>query len=57
MENRITDVLKRLKNKKIISEKKYEDFYPVGSSLGVLCGCAKILNLLRMVFLLSGLFH
>ena len=30
MENRINDVLKKLKNKMIISEKKYEDLYPVG---------------------------
>ena len=35
MENRIIDVLKKLKNKKIISEKKYEDLYPVGSSPGI----------------------
>ena len=42
MENRIIDVLKRLKNKKIISEKKYEDLYSVGSIPGILYGCAKI---------------
>ena len=42
MENRITDVLKKLKNKNIISEKKYEDLYPVGSSRGILYGDAKI---------------
>ena len=30
MENRIIDVLKKLKKKKIISENKYEDLYPVG---------------------------
>ena len=42
MENRITDVLKKLKNKKVISEKKYEDLYPVGSSPGILYGRAKI---------------
>ena len=30
MENRITDVLKKLKKKKIISENKFEDLYPVG---------------------------
>ena len=29
MENRIIDVLTKLKNKMIISEKKYEDLYPV----------------------------
>ena len=38
----LTDVLKKLKNKKIISEKKYEDFYPLGSSPGILYGRAKI---------------
>ena len=30
MEDRIIDVLKRFKNKKMIFEKKYEDLYPVG---------------------------
>ena len=34
MKSRIINDLKKLKNKKIISEKKYEDLYPVGSSLG-----------------------
>ena len=42
MENRIIDVLKKLKNKKVISEKKYKDLYPVGSSPGILCGRANI---------------
>ena len=42
MKNRIIDVLKKLKNKKIISEKKYGDLYPVGSSPGILYGRAKI---------------
>ena len=42
MENRILDILKKLKNKKVISEKKYEDLYPVGSSPGILYGRAKI---------------
>ena len=42
MENRIIDVLKKLKNKTIISEKKYEDLHPVGSSPGNLYSCAKI---------------
>ena len=42
MENRIIDVLKKLKKKKIISEKKYEDLYPVGSSPGIIYGPAKI---------------
>ena len=42
MENRIIDVLKKLKNKKVISEKKYEDLYPVASSPGILYSRAKI---------------
>ena len=42
MENRITDAPKKLKKKKIISENKYEDFYPVGSCSGILYGPAKI---------------
>ena len=42
MENRIIDVLKKLKNKKIISEKKYEDLNPVGSGPGILYGHAEI---------------
>ena len=42
MESRIIDVLKKLKNKKVISEKKYEDLYTVGSILGILYGRAKI---------------
>ena len=42
MENRIIDVLKKLKNKKIISEKKHEDLNPVGSSPGILYGHAEI---------------
>ena len=41
MESRITDVLRKLKNKKIISKKKYEDFYPVGLSRAILYGRAK----------------
>ena len=43
MENKIIDVLKKLKNKKTKnSEKKYEDLYPVGSGSGILHGRAKI---------------
>ena len=40
--NRIIDVLKKLKKKKIISENKYEDLYPVGPRPGILYGLAKI---------------
>ena len=42
MEDRIIDVLKKLKSKKIISEKKCEDLYSVGSNPGILYGRAKI---------------
>ena len=41
MENRIIDVLRKLKNKKIISEKKYGDLYLVGLSCAILHGRAK----------------
>ena len=42
MENRITEVLKKLKEKQQISEKKYKDLHPVGSRPGILYGRAKI---------------
>ena len=42
MENRIIDVLKKLKNKKIISKKKYEDLYPDRLSPGISYCRAKI---------------
>ena len=42
MENRITEVLKKLKEKQQISEKKYMDSHPVGSRPGILYGRAKI---------------
>ena len=41
MESRIIDVLRKLKNKKIISKKKYEDLYPVSLSRVILYGRAK----------------
>ena len=41
MENRVIDVLRKLKNKKIISEKKYEDLYPVGLYRAIFYGRAK----------------
>ena len=54
MENRIIDVLKKLKNQNIISEKKYEDLYTVGSSTGILYGRAKIH---KPAIDFSGLFY
>ena len=57
MENRIIDVLKKLKNKKVISEKKYKDLYPVGSSPGRAAVVIKFISLLRMLLHLSDLFY
>ena len=42
MENRITEVLKKLKEKQQICEKKYKDLHPVGSRPGILYGRTKI---------------
>ena len=42
MENRITEVLKKLKENQQISEKKYKDLHPVGSRPNILYGRAKI---------------
>ena len=42
MENRITEVLKKLKEKQQISEKRYMDLHPVDSRPCILCGHAKI---------------
>ena len=39
MENRVIDVLRKLKNKKIISKKKYEDLSPVGLSHAMRRSC------------------
>ena len=41
MENRVIDVLRKLKNKKIISKNRYEDLYPVGLNRAFLYGRAK----------------
>ena len=41
MKNRVIDVLRKLKNKKIISKNRYEDLYPVGLSRAFLYGRAK----------------
>ena len=42
MENRIISVLKKLKNKNQILDKKYKDLHPVGSRPGILYRRAKI---------------
>ena len=42
MENRIISVLKKLKDKNQISNKRYNDLHPVGSRPGILYGRAKI---------------
>ena len=41
-EKRITDLLKKLKNKNVISEETYNKLRPVGSKLGTLYGSAKV---------------
>ena len=41
-EKRITDLLKKLKNKNAISEETYNKLRPVGSKLGTLYGSAKV---------------
>ena len=49
MESRIIELLKKLKDKKIIYDKKYEDIYLVSSSPGILYGRAKIRKPVRGV--------
>ena len=41
MENKIIFILKKLKDKNQISDKKYRDLHPVGSRTGILYGRAK----------------
>ena len=57
MGKKITDALKKLKNEKVISEKKYEDLYPVGSSPCRATVVLKFISLLRMLLHLSDLFY
>ena len=47
MENRITEVLKKLKEKQQIFEKTYKDLHPVGSRPGILYDCAKMHKLIE----------
>ena len=42
MENKIVELLKRLKEKQEISDKVYRELYPAGSKPGILCGLCKI---------------
>ena len=42
MENRVTDVLKNLRDKKEISMEQYKDLSPSGSRPGIMCGLAKV---------------
>ena len=42
MENRVTDVLKNLRDKKEISMEQYKDLSPLGSIPGIMCGLAKV---------------
>ena len=41
-EKRVTDLLKKLKNKNVISEETYNKLRPVGSKPGTLYGSAKV---------------
>ena len=42
MENRVTDVLKNLRDKKEISSEQYKDLSPSGSRPGIMYGLAKV---------------
>ena len=42
MENRVTDVLKNLRDKKKISSEQYKDLSPSGSRPGIMYGLAKV---------------
>ena len=42
MENRVTDVLKNLRDKKEISIEQYKDLSPSGSRPGIMYGLAKV---------------
>ena len=42
MEQRITDLLKNLKNQNKIPEKNYNNLYPSGSKPGIVYGLGKI---------------
>ena len=42
MENRVTDVLINLRDKKEISSEQYKDFSPSGSRPGIMYGLAKV---------------
>ena len=42
MENRVTDVLKNLRNKKEISMEQYKDLSPSGSRSGIMYSLAKV---------------
>ena len=42
MENRVTDALKNLRDKKEISIKQYEDLSPSGSRPGIIYSLAKV---------------
>ena len=56
MENRVTDVLKNLRDKKEISIEQYKDLSPSGSRSGIMYGLLKSIKLSKMVFHLLDLF-
>ena len=57
MENRIIDVFKKLKNRKIIYRKKYEDLFLLAQVIGLCMVVLKFISLLKIVFHLSLLFY
>ena len=56
MENRVTDVLKNLRDKKEISIEQYKDLSLSGSTPGIMYGLAKIHKIITEVFHLLDLF-
>ena len=56
MENRVTDVLKDLRDKREISIEQYKDLSPSGSRPGIMYGLVKVIKLSQMVFHLLDLF-
>ena len=56
MENRVTDALKNLRDKKEISIEQYKDLSPSGSRTEIIYGLAKVYKMLQMAFHLLNLF-
>ena len=56
MENRVTDVLNNLRDKKEISSEQYKDPSPSGSRSGIMYGLAKVHKIVTDGFHLLDLF-